>query len=153
MTHISWLHISIYIVFGGTGFAFMAAMHYWFPKMFGRKYDPFWANAGWLIIFHRIHHPLRTDVRTWVHGHAKEVLRLCRVSSMAGTYLLLWCNYSWKQGWVYHKQPCKVGHFRKKGTEENPWGGITLEWKVPSPPPLENFEEIPTDHQRPYDYS
>ena len=26
----------------------------------------------------------------------------------------------------------------------DPWGGgRTLEWKVPSPPPLENFDEIP----------
>jgi cytochrome c oxidase subunit 1 len=26
----------------------------------------------------------------------------------------------------------------------NPWGGVTLEWSVPSPPPHENFETIPT---------
>ena len=25
----------------------------------------------------------------------------------------------------------------------NPWGAKTLEWYVPSPPPLENFEHLP----------
>ncbi|HCV43277.1 MAG TPA: hypothetical protein DGH68_07315 [Bacteroidetes bacterium] len=35
----------------------------------------------------------------------------------------------------------------------NPWGGQTLEWSVPSPPPLENFHEIPTVTTGPYDYS
>ena len=40
-----------YIVFGGTGFAFLGAMHYWFPKMFGRMYDKAWANIGWLVFF------------------------------------------------------------------------------------------------------
>ena len=27
-----------YVMFGGTGFALFGAMHYWFPKMFGRMY-------------------------------------------------------------------------------------------------------------------
>jgi cytochrome c oxidase subunit 1 len=37
-------------------------------------------------------------------------------------------------------------------TEKNPWGGgRTLEWTVPSPPPLENFDEIPTVTRGPYD--
>jgi cytochrome c oxidase subunit 1 len=35
----------------------------------------------------------------------------------------------------------------------NPWGGETLEWKTPSPPPLENFHEIPVVEKGPYDYS
>ena len=35
----------------------------------------------------------------------------------------------------------------------NPWGGKTLEWTVPSPPPLENFHEIPNVTAGPYDYS
>jgi cytochrome c oxidase subunit I len=40
-----------YIVFGGTGFAFLGAIHYWFPKMFGRMYDNYWANIGWVTFF------------------------------------------------------------------------------------------------------
>jgi cytochrome c oxidase subunit 1 len=35
----------------------------------------------------------------------------------------------------------------------DPWGGKTLEWIVPSPPPLENFEEIPNITKGPYDYN
>jgi cytochrome c oxidase subunit 1 len=35
----------------------------------------------------------------------------------------------------------------------NPWGGRTLEWTVPSPPPVENFREIPVVTTGPYDYS
>jgi cytochrome c oxidase subunit 1 len=37
--------------------------------------------------------------------------------------------------------------------EMNPWGGTTLEWTIPSPPPQENFTEIPTVTDRPYHYS
>jgi cytochrome c oxidase subunit 1 len=38
-------------------------------------------------------------------------------------------------------------------TSANPWGGETLEWTVASPPPLENFDEIPMVTTGPYDYS
>jgi cytochrome c oxidase subunit 1 len=34
----------------------------------------------------------------------------------------------------------------------DPWGGKTLEWTIPSPPPTENFEEIPLVTKGPYDY-
>jgi heme/copper-type cytochrome/quinol oxidase subunit 1 len=33
----------------------------------------------------------------------------------------------------------------------NPWDATTLEWTVPSPPPMENFEEIPFVTKGPYD--
>ncbi len=36
-----------------------------------------------------------------------------------------------------------VALFRGKKAEDNPWEGVTLEWRLPSPPPKENFEEIP----------
>ena len=34
----------------------------------------------------------------------------------------------------------------------NPWNGSTLEWQIPSPPSLENFDEEPVIKQNPYDY-
>jgi cytochrome c oxidase subunit 1 len=36
---------------------------------------------------------------------------------------------------------------------DNPWGGATLEWQIPSPAPAENFEQIPTITQGPYHFS
>ena len=49
-----------------------------------------------------------------------------------------------------------VNLFSKKGAKApaDPWGGSTLEWTIPSPPSVENFENIPVldkDHV-PYDY-
>jgi cytochrome c oxidase subunit 1 len=34
----------------------------------------------------------------------------------------------------------------------NPWRGSTLEWTIPSPPSVENFDEAPEIKQNPYDY-
>jgi cytochrome c oxidase subunit 1 len=32
----------------------------------------------------------------------------------------------------------------------DPWGGTTLEWKIASPPPHENFTELPVIENGPY---
>jgi cytochrome c oxidase subunit 1 len=34
----------------------------------------------------------------------------------------------------------------------NEWGAKTLEWDVPTPVPLENFEDLPEIKALPYDY-
>ena len=36
-----------------------------------------------------------------------------------------------------------VGLIRGEKAPQNPYGSLSLEWQVPSPPPHENFEEIP----------
>jgi cytochrome c oxidase subunit 1 len=46
-----------------------------------------------------------------------------------------------------------VALFKGKKAEQNPWGGVTLEWRVASPPPPENFEEIPTITGPPYQFN
>jgi cytochrome c oxidase subunit 1 len=43
--------------------------------------------------------------------------------------------------------------FRGKKAEGNPWGGVTLEWKVGSPPPTENFRETPVISGKPYEFN
>jgi cytochrome c oxidase subunit 1 len=36
--------------------------------------------------------------------------------------------------------------------ESNPWNALTLEWQVTSPPPIFNFDAIPTVVGGPYEY-
>jgi cytochrome c oxidase subunit I len=36
---------------------------------------------------------------------------------------------------------------------QNQWGGVTLDWLTPTPPPLENFDTPPTVTTEVYDYS
>jgi cytochrome c oxidase subunit I len=36
--------------------------------------------------------------------------------------------------------------------DANEWGGTTLEWQVPTPVPLLNFEHIPVIESDPYTY-
>ena len=45
-----------------------------------------------------------------------------------------------------------AGLFGEKTEEDNPYGSLSLEWQVPSPPPHENFDEIPTVNDWTYGY-
>jgi cytochrome c oxidase subunit I len=140
-----------FIVFGGMGFAFMAAIHYWFPKIYGRMYDKGWANTGWFIFFlgylslylpmfylGMAGMPRRTyDYLPKYHG-ANIISSLGAIVMLFGLTIII-INL------------VRSARFGAKA-ETSPWGGSTLEWKVPSPPPLENFEEIPIITKGPYEY-
>lgn len=141
-----------YVMFGGTGFALFGAIHYWFPKMFGRMYKKRPAFIGWLFMtvgFNILYFPMLIlgymgMPRRYYH-YLPEYELLQRVATvgswvMVAGILLLIINLivSLKRG---SKAPA------------NPWGGRTLEWTVSSPPPAENFHEIPVVTTGPYDYS
>jgi len=40
----------------------------------------------------------------------------------------------------------------KRVKDQNPWGGATLEWQIPSPPPSSNFVTPPDLSRGPYEY-
>jgi len=149
-THFVVAHFH-FIVFGGVGFAFFAAIHYWFPKIYGRMYDESWANIGWIIFFigfltlylpmfylGLVGMPRRYfDYLPQFHG-GNIVSSLGAMVMIAGFMIILFnLIISAKKG---------------KKTGKDPWGGKTLEWTVDSPPSLENFEEIPTVEHGPYKY-
>lgn len=141
-----------YIVFGGTGFAFLGAMHYWFPKIYGRMYNARRANLGWLIFFigfNALYSPMfylgiagmaRRYYDYLPEFHSGNIISSIGAYVMATGLVIIVLN---------------LIHGARKGEKAvgDPWGGKTLEWTVPSPPPLENFEKIPVVTKEPYDYS
>ena len=150
-THFVVAHFH-YIVFGGTGFAFFAAMHYWFPKMFGRMYDSGWANTGWLIFFigfNTLYFPM---FLLGIAGMPRryydyvEVFHNNNIISSLGALVMI-------TGAIIIIVNLVRGALYGPKAEDDPWGGKTLEWTIPSPPSLENFDEIPTVTKGPYDYN
>jgi len=140
-----------YVMFGGTGFALFAAMHYWFPKMFGRMYNKKLANIALAIEFVGFNLLYFTMMIMGYEGmprryydhlpqfHTDHVIATVGSWVLISGLLLMLANLFWS---IFKGQ--KVG--------SNPWGGTTLEWQVPSPPPHENFEEIPYVDGGPYDF-
>jgi cytochrome c oxidase subunit 1 len=138
-----------YVMFGGTGFAFFAALHYWFPKMFGRLVDERRAKLSFVPIFVGFNLLYFTMLVIGVQGmprryfdhlpqfHAGHVLSSIGGFLMVGGLLLMFHN---------------LGKALRRGAPApgNPWGGVTLEWRVPSPPPTEDFDVLPAVPEKPY---
>ena len=140
-----------YVMFGGTGFAFFAALLYWFPKMFGKMYSKRAIYISWFPMFigfnmlyfgMLILGMMGMPRRYYVH---LPQFHSMHVFATVGSWLLV-------LGLLIFFGTLLYAIFRGEKADANPWGGVTLEWTIPSPPPLENFEEIPTITSGPYHF-
>ncbi len=141
-----------FVMFGGTGTIFFAALHYWFPKMFGKMYNEKIAKIGvglFFIAFLTLYFPMfllgYNGMPRRYFDYLPQFHTLHFISTMGAWLMFIALSivignllYALKKG---------------KKAPANPWGGVTLEWHIPSPPPLENFEEIPNVTHEPYDFS
>lgn len=141
-----------YVMFGGTGTIFFAALHYWFPKMFGKMYNDRLARiavALYFIGFNMLYFPkfilgyMGMPRRYYDYLPQFESLQIV---STVGSWILA--------GTIFFIISYLIHALIKgKKATSNPWGGVTLEWHIPSPPPLENFKDIPIVTHEPYDFS
>ncbi len=150
-THFVVAHFH-FTMFGGTGFAFFAGLHYWWPKMFGVMYNfkrayiaATLATVGFM--FHYI--PmfilgLKGMPRRY-YDYLPQYSQGNGLAAVGGILLFL--------GILLMLINLIVSLKKKRIAETNPWGGCTLEWMVPSPPPLHNFVAEPKVKEYPYDFS
>ena len=140
-----------YVLFGGSVFTIMAGVYYWFPKMTGRMYDErlgrwhFWTT---LVFFNATFAPMHL---IGIQGMPR---RVADYSSQFATWNLIISIASFGLGlstliFVYNMIVSWRGGPRAVA---NPWRGLTLEWLVSSPPPVFNFDSLPTIVGGPYEY-
>ncbi|NOY50377.1 MAG: cytochrome c oxidase subunit I [Chlorobi bacterium] len=141
-----------YVMFGGTGFAFFGALHYWFPKIWGKMYNKKVANTAFatlLIGFNILYFPM-------------IILGIMGMPRRYYDYLpefTFWNQISTVGSWITVSSLIVlivnlfVAANKGKKAPDNPWDGITLEWQTKSPPPLENFDKMPKIPEGgPYNY-
>jgi cytochrome c oxidase subunit 1 len=140
-----------YVMFGGMGMAFFAALHHWFPKMFGKMYHKKLANVAWAMVFvgfNTLYFPML--ILGWEgmprryydyppQYHTLHVISTIGSWILVSGVLIMFANLL---------RSLRTG----PPASRNPWGGSTLEWTTPSPPPLLNFEAPPTVTGGPYEY-
>jgi cytochrome c oxidase subunit I len=140
-----------YTMMGGTVMGLFAGLHYWYPKITGRMHRESWAKSSWWLIvigFNLTFFPMFIlGIQGMPRRYAQYPAQYQPLNIVAtvGSWLLaagvviMFVNFirSLKHG---ERAPA------------NPWEGLTLEWQVASPPPEENFEEIPTVTDWPYSY-
>ncbi len=147
-----------YVVAPGTLFALMAGVYHWYPKVTGRMFNEtlgkihFW---GSMVSMNFIFMPMLMmgmmgisrrlfDQTVYAHGAQGQIFNV--VMSYAA-----WALAVFQLPFLYN-----LVVSLKKGkvvTDKNPWGGTTLEWATPTPPPHVNFEHAVEVYRDPYQYS
>ncbi len=143
-----------YVMVGGAIMGYLAALHFWWPKMTGRMYPEGWGKLAAMLVFvgfnltffpHFILGYMGMPRR--YHSYPEEwavlnVLSTAGASVLGVGYLLpvIYLTWSLKYGKVV--------------TERNPWGARGLEWELVDPVPSpHNFERIPIVTRPAYDYA
>ncbi len=140
-----------YIIFGGMGFAFFAGIHYWLPKMYGRMYNFKRANIAWGILFVGFNLLYFPQFIIGIQGMPRRYFdylpqfQTAQIISTIGGFILV-------SGLILMIYNLVKGARSGEKAPANPWNGSTLEWQIPSPPSLENFDEEPRIKKNPYDY-
>jgi cytochrome c oxidase subunit 1 len=135
-----------YVLFGGSLMAIFAGLYYWFPKISGRMYNEFWGKVHfWLtfvgmnLAFMPMHFAGLYGMPRRIYTYMPKFTIWNEISSVGAAVLglamavfLLNMLISLRWGPRAPMDPWDHKDFNR-----------TLEWTVTSPPPPENFAEIP----------
>jgi len=140
-----------YVMFGGAVVAFLAGLHHWWPKMTGRMFDERLGRVGAALVFVGFNVTFFTQFVMGSHGMPRRYydytpqFTICHQISTIGSYVMA-AGFFLTAYYLLHSL------FRGKPAPMNPWGGNSLEWHTPSPPPHDNFAETPSAED-PYDFT
>ena len=141
-----------YTIMGGLIFSFFAAIYYWVPKMTGLRFNEvlakwhFWLmfiffNSTFLPLFvlglkgmpRRVstYEPSLQGLNVWVS-----------ISAFVLGFSMLIFLFNVVYSLIFVREP----------VEANPWRSKSIEWQLPTPIPVNDFEQIPVFDSDPYEY-
>jgi cytochrome c oxidase subunit 1 len=138
-----------YTMFGGTGFGLLAGLLYWLPKITGKMYNKKSIWRSWFFIFIGFNMLYFTMLVLGWQGMPRRYydylpqFHPLHLVTTIGSWILV-------TGLIIFFVTLLRSLKRGEPAGPNPWGGTTLEWQTPSPPPHENFLEPPVVEGGPY---
>jgi cytochrome c oxidase subunit 1 len=143
-----------YVMVGGAIMGYLAALHFWWPKMTGRMYPEGWGKLAAMLVFVGFNLTFFPQFILGYMGMPRryhsypEEWAVLNVLSTAGSSVL---GLGYLLPVIYLTWSLKYG---KVVTERNPWGARGLEWELVDPvPDPHNFERIPIVTRPAYDYA
>jgi cytochrome c oxidase subunit 1 len=140
-----------YVMMGGMVMAFLAGLHYWWPKMFGKMYNEFLAKISATFIFVGFNMTFLPQFIMGSQGMPRRYFNYIdqfqpfHQFSTIGAYVM-GVGFLIMAGYLLHSL------LRGDKAPSNPWNSRALEWQTSSPPDLHNFTYTPVIINGPYDY-
>ncbi|HRJ88517.1 MAG: cbb3-type cytochrome c oxidase subunit I [Blastocatellia bacterium] len=140
-----------YVMVGGQVIAYLGGIHYWWPKITGKMYSEFWGKVSAMLVFVGFNLTFFPQFILGYQGMPRryasypEELQVLNIFSTAGASVL---GVGLIMPVVYLAHSLVKG----KAAGDNPWMLPGLEWRTSSPPPTENFEEMPVVTWEAYEF-
>ena len=133
-----------YVLMGGSVFTVFCGVYYWFPKMTGRLMDERLGKASFWFMFIGFNLTFFVQHALGLSGMPRRIYTYApglgwsayNMISTVGSFIL---GVGVLLTIINAARSLKVGRI----AGPDPWKGNTLEWFTTSPPPVNNFDEIP----------
>ena len=141
-----------FVMVGGMLMAFLAGIHFWWPKMTGRMYPERIAQVAAIVTFIGFNLTFFPQFILGVLGMPRRYasyppeFQILNVFSTAGATVL---GAGYLLTAIYLVWSLKYGAV----AGDNPWQATGFEWQCQSPPLTENFTEMPIMDHEAYDYA
>ena len=141
-----------YTIMGGLVFTFFGAIYYWVPKMTGLQLDERLAKIHFWMMFVAFNSTFGPLFAAGFLGQPRRVVTYSNglhvinvwvsISAFVLGLSMLVFLYNFVRSLVFVRVPAPT----------DPWGSKSIEWQLPSPVPVQNFDRIPTFTGDPYGY-
>jgi cytochrome c oxidase subunit 1 len=141
-----------YTIMGGLIFTFFAALYFWIPKMTGFELNERLGKIHFWTMFLAFNSTFAPLFAVGFLGQARRVvtypsnLQWLNDWVSASAFVLGLSMLVFLANFVYSLV------FARVPAERNPWASKSIEWELPSPVPVHDFDRIPVFTGDPYGY-
>ncbi len=137
------------MLIGGSIFALLAGIHYWFPLIFGRQVSEFWGKLSFWVIFVGFNVTFFPMHFLGLNGMPRRTFTYDpNMGWNTANFIATIGSYVLGLGILIYFVTMVYTYFKGQKVGRDPWDGRTLEWSIPNPPPEYNFLVTPTVHAR-----
>src|SRR5436190_16201459 len=141
-----------YTIMGGLIFAFFAAIYYWVPKMTGLRFNERLAKIHFWSMFIAFNSTFGPLFAAGLMGMPRRVATYAPNLQAINIWVSVSAFVLGASMLVFLANVLYSLIIAREPAEANPWQSRSIEWQLPTPVPVHNFDRIPTFDADPYPY-
>ncbi len=141
-----------YTIMGGLVFTMFAAIYYWVPKMTGFRFNEFLAKVHFWMLFLAFNSTFGPLFAVGLLGQPRRVVTYPTHLQGLNIWVSISAYFIGISMLIFLVNTIWSLLFRREPAEVNPWNSKSIEWQLPSPVPVNDFDAFPTFDADPYPY-